>query len=192
MCPTVTLPGLGFCFPRFSKVIPCEYSVCSTTNFYYSMSSETSDDDAENDTADDLYWRGESGFGTRRQPAKPSRKLPKEYDTYDSDDQVEIVVKKRCHKRLKIKDSTDKGSSSSDYETIFDERGSTSDSDPGKTLIQRCFRECNGINQQSSYEHFDEYRVDDDVYIFERTFKDPSNIFKDPVKDLSKILIKIF
>ena len=81
----------------------------------------------------------------------------------------------------------------SDYETILDERGSTSDSDPGKTLIHRCFREYNRINQQSSYEHFDEYRVDDDdVYIFERTFKAPSNIFKDPDKDLSKILIKIF
>ena len=86
MCPTVTLLGLGFCFPRFSKVILCECSVCSTTNFYYSMSSETSDDNAENDTADDLHWRGESGCGTKRQPAKPSRKHPKEYDTYDSDD----------------------------------------------------------------------------------------------------------
>ena len=102
-------------------------------------------------------------------------------------------MKKRCHKRPKIKDSTDKGSSSSDYETMFDERGSTSDSDPGKTLIQRFFREYNRVNQQSSYEHFDEYRVaDDDVYIFERTFKDPSNTFKDPDKDLSKIRIKIF
>ena len=54
MCPTVTLPGPGFFFPRFPKVIPCEYSVCSTTNFYNSMSSETSDGNAENDTADDL------------------------------------------------------------------------------------------------------------------------------------------
>ena len=76
------------------------------------------------------------------------RKLPKEYNTSDSDDHVEIVVKKRCHKRPKIKDSTDKGSSSSDYETIFDERGSTSDSDPGKTLIQRCFHEHNRVKQQ--------------------------------------------
>ena len=59
-----------------------------------------------------------------------------------------MVVKKRCHKRPKKEDSTDKGSSSSDYETIFDERGSTSDSDPGKTLIQRCFREYNRVKQQ--------------------------------------------
>ena len=57
MCPTVTLPGLGFFFPRFSEVIPYEYSVCSTTNIYYSMSSETSGDNAEHDTADDLYER---------------------------------------------------------------------------------------------------------------------------------------
>ena len=65
MCPTVTPPGLGFFFPRFSKVNGCEYSVCTTTNFYYSMSSETSDDNAENDTADDLYERSESGCGTK-------------------------------------------------------------------------------------------------------------------------------
>ena len=65
MCPTVTPPGLGFFFPRFSKVNACEYSVCTTTNFYYSMSSETSDDNAENDTADDLYERSESGRGTK-------------------------------------------------------------------------------------------------------------------------------
>ena len=130
------------------------------------MSSDTSDDNAENDTSDDLYTRGESGCGTKRRSAKPSRKLPKEYDTSDSDDQVEIAVKKRCRKRPKIKDSTDKGSNSSDYETIFDERGSTSDSDPDETLTQRCFREYNRLNQQSSYEHFDEYRVDDDDEVY--------------------------
>ena len=65
---TVTPPGLGFFFPRFSKVNACEYSeysVCTTTNFYYSMSSETSDDNAENVTADDLYERSESGCGTK-------------------------------------------------------------------------------------------------------------------------------
>lgn len=149
-------------FPRFPKVMPCEYSVCLATSFYYSMSGETSDSDVENDTSGDLYERGESGCNAKRRPAKPSRKLPKEYDTSDSDDQVEIVVKKRCRKRPKMKDSTDKGSDSSDYETAFDERGLTSDSDLDETLIQHCFREYNCLNQQSSYEHFDEYRIDDD------------------------------
>ena len=121
------------------------------------MSSETPDDNTESDTSDDFYERRESGCHTIRRPAKPSRKLPKEYDTSDSEDQVEIVEKKRCRKRPKIKDSSDKGSSSSDCETTFDERGSTSDCDPDETLIQRCFGENN-----SSYEHFDEYQVDDD------------------------------
>lgn len=126
------------------------------------MSSETSDDNTESDTSDDLYVRGESGCDTKRRQANTSRKLPKEYDTSESEDHVEIVKKKRCRKRPKIKDSSDKGSSSSDCETIFDERGSISDSDPDETLIQGCFGENNSVNQQSSYEHFDEYRVDDD------------------------------
>ena len=126
------------------------------------MSSETPDDNTESDTSDDFYERRESGCDTKRRPAKPSRKLPKEYDTSDSEDQVEIVEKKRCRKRPKIKDSSDKGSSLSNCETTFDERGSTSDSDPDETLIQRCFGENNSLNQQSSYKHFDEYQVDDD------------------------------
>lgn len=126
------------------------------------MSSETSDDNTESDTSDDLYVRGESGCDTKRRSANTSRKLPKEYDTSESEDQVEIVKKKRCRKRPRIKDSSDEGSSSSYCETIFDERGSISDSDPDETLIQRCFGENNRVNQQSSYEYFDEYRVDDD------------------------------
>ena len=153
-------------FPTLFQSYSCEYSLSSTTNVFYSMSSETSDDTAESDTSGELYERSESGCDTKRHPAKPSRKLPKEYDTSDSEDQEETVEKKRCRKRPKLKCSSDKGSSSSDYETIFDERGSTSDSDHDETIIQRCFGEYNCLNQQSSYEHFDEYRVDDDdVYM---------------------------